>query len=41
VLMVAAGAGVTKETIQLLLDNGAAPWGETDWVAHLRFNLEL
>jgi hypothetical protein len=40
--MVAAGVGASMETIQLLLDSGAARSINTeDWVAHLHFNLDL
>jgi predicted ATP-dependent Lon-type protease len=39
-LMIASVDGVSKETIQLLLDSGAKA-SINDRVAHLRFNLEL
>jgi hypothetical protein len=42
VLLIAAGAGVTKETMQLLLDSGAkASNNDTDVVVLLRFNLAM
>jgi hypothetical protein len=40
--MIAAGNGASVEIMQLLLDSGAkASINNKDWVAHLRFNLEL